>query len=182
MTNDERYALARLFAVESVVPDMCAEFQLLSREDKLTVLLLATHIIQYERRRRGTPEQRKAMRLLRTWLTPEQRGELQRRRYFSVTGSAGGRYRIMPGSGVTAKLERHGAREFGHACSYCLHDELGELPKADVALAHLLLLTTDEPRFLSLANHHDRANMMWNGEWLRRLNARRRREREEAAA
>jgi len=60
--------------------------------------------------------------------------------------------------------------------SYCLHDPENELPPADVTIGHLLLLRTDEPRFLRLANATDARGPgcgLWNGDWLRRVRRRR---------
>lgn len=125
-----------------------------------------------QRRRRGGP-QRKAMTLLKTLLTPTQRQWLKRRRYFLLRAKSGHVYRLMPNFGNTSRVTLHGSRWFDHT-QFCLHDQPRELPPADVTIAHLLLLRTDEARFLELANATDARMMFWNGDWLRRLNRRRR--------
>jgi hypothetical protein len=89
-----------------------------------------------------------------------------------VEGSAGGTYRVMPYCGQTQRVERHGRRWFAKA-AFCYHDKEGELPKADVALAHLLLLKTDEPGFLAAANHRVLGDQLWNRDYIRRLRERR---------
>lgn len=135
-----------------------------SQQEKEDVGVLVLYTMQ-QRNRRRRKGQRVASRLLRSWLPPEQATELRRRRAFTVHGSAGGRYRIYPNTGMTNRIERHGKRDFAVA-GYCLHPD-EELPPADIALAHYLLLQTDEPAFLEAAN--ERAFRLWDGEWLRRL-------------
>ena len=59
------------------------------------------------------------------------------------------------------------------------------LPDADIALAHLLMLLTDEPGFLAAANPHPcgpLGGQLWNTAYRRRIaEARTRRAHEEAA-
>lgn len=115
---------------------------------------------------------RRAMRLLRSLLSPEQRLELRRhRRSFTVIGSRGGRYRLWPYAGTTERIAQHGKYAISEV-QFCLHEE-GErdLPPADLTIAHLLMLRADEERFLIDANHHPREHMGWNGDWHRRLRA-----------
>lgn len=108
------------------------------------------------------------------------RAELRRRGAIVVTGSAGGWYRIDPGAGCAERIERHGRRWFARA-TYCLHPPDENWPDADVALAQMLLIVTDEPAFLMAANEH-RREMLWNGQWLRRLAAARKERRKDAVA
>lgn len=176
MTPDEMVALARHMADDEIAPDLSPEFQALDAASRRHVLSLACYAIQ---RRLERPPQLKATRLLASWLTPSERRQLRRRGYVHVRGSAGGWYRIHPHSGAN-KIERHGRRWFTKA-DYCLHDAEQELPRADVALAHYLWLVTDEPAFLRMANEH-RRDMLWNGEWLRRLKAARRKRQQDEAA
>lgn len=114
-------------------------------------------IFRYEAWRRSDrargqgPAQHRALGLFRSLLTPDQHAEWRRRRCVTVRGSAGGRYRIYPVTGQTERVERHGRRWFCRE-RYCYHDPLAQLPNADTSIAHLLLLTTDEPGFLAAAN------------------------------
>ena len=174
MTTEDRNTLTFRFARYDVTPDLCPEYLALSVEDRRNVLALSCALIRYERDRRGGPEQRRALRLLRTWLTPTQRRDLRNRREFAVTGSVGGRYRLRPATGAAQAVERHGTREFAIGTIFCLHDPAEILPPADVSLAHLLMLLTDELGFLTSANHHVSHSTLWDGVWLRRLHAARR--------
>jgi hypothetical protein len=136
--------------------------------------VFALCLYELERRDRARREaQRRALRLLRSWLPPAQVEQFQRSRCFTVTGSAGGRYRLHPDTGTTQRVERHGKRDYAVE-SYCLHPPDQRLPPADISLAHYLLLVTDEPRFLALANAYSCRDRLWNGDYLRRLRAARR--------
>lgn len=170
-TDAELAALARQCAAGDLHPDIGDWFHELTALEQNVVLMLTVHEIQ-NRPRYRKPSQRKAQTLLRTWLTPEQRESLKRKQQFIVIGSIGGRYRLMPRMGRTAKIERHGTRDFETA-TYCLHDDASELPPADLTLAHYLMIVTDEADFLAQANEH-KNSMLWNSEWLRRLAASRR--------
>ena len=116
------------------------------------------------------PARLRALRLFRSWLTPAELEEYRRRRHVTLTGSAGGRYRLLPVTGSAQRVERHGSREYCRA-TYCLHP-VEPVPPADISLGHYLLLKTDEPAFLEEANASERR--LWDGDWLRQLNARRR--------
>jgi hypothetical protein len=139
-----------------------------TEEERANASLLAA----YEIRRKRKPADRKAMKLFKSWLTPEQLLEWRRSQCVTITGSEGGRYRIYPRMGVTHGIELHGTRWFAMH-HFCYHDVEVTLPKADVALAHLLLITTDESYFLIAANR-SRNTSLWDGAWLRRLNQARR--------
>lgn len=144
-----------------------------SEQERRDCLALAIYGVE-QRIWRTCRARRKSVQLFRSWLTADERACLRQRRCVEVVGSAGGRYRIYPAGGGTTRIERHGTRWYGVA-RYCFHDPDGELPPADIALAHLLILKTDEPRFLATANAT--RTDLWDGAWLRRLNARRRAER-----
>lgn len=108
-------------------------------------------LILYGAQRRGDKAaNRRAKRLLRDYLTEEQRRELRRCHYFTASGSAGGEYRFWPETGALFLLERHGKRRYG-VVSFCYHAN-EYLPGADLSLAHLLELSTDEPGFIAKAN------------------------------
>lgn len=119
---------------------------------------------------------RRAMRLLRSFLTPEQNRQLDSRREFHVTAASGRTYRFRPCTRTVQEVERHGSRFFV-VRSFCLHPpDDAKLPAADVTLAQVLLLSADEEEFRAKANISERLTQLWNGDWLRTL-ARRRRER-----
>lgn len=152
-TSEEMVALARRFVSHEVAPDMCAEWADWTPQERRETISLTVYIIRTEDRE---PAERKARALFRSWLTAAQRAELTRTGQVVVTGSAGGRYRIGPTwLATTRRIERHGRRDFAVA-QYCLHDAGAELPRADIALAHLLLIVTDEAEFLRQANEHAR--------------------------
>lgn len=142
-----------------------------TEQEQRDILTLTLYVrkMKDEKRRKA---QRRAMSLLRSWLPDPQRQQLRRSRKFKVRGSAGGRYRLYPSTGTTSRIERHGSRDFA-VQTFCLHPPDVSLPPADISLAHYLLLVTDEPRFLATANATDRLTQLWNGDYLRRLNARR---------
>lgn len=142
--------------------------------------------VHQERRRRQRRPQRRALQLLRSLLTDAQAEQLRRVRHVTVEAASGRRYRILPNTGVTQLVERHGRLDYAIA-RYCLHDPNSELPPADVAVAHLLWIQADEANFRETANetptstvvNHGRPNAGWDGTWRRRLNEARR---ERAAA
>ena len=159
-------------AVHPDINDWPAEF---TDDDRRTALAWAVYSLKFKR----SAADRKALRLFASWLSPAQRAEYRRNRCVKIRGSAGGTYRVHPQTGTTRRVELHGSRWFGKA-SYCYHDPDGDLPKADVALAHVLMIQTDEPGFLAVANEH-RSNQLWNGEWLRTCAQMRKRRREAEA-
>jgi hypothetical protein len=135
---------------------------------------------QVERLRRRSAAVVRSRQLLRSFLSEKQRREFSQNRQIVVIGSLGGRYRLYPHTGACKGLERHGKRWFA-VRRFCLHDPEGLLPPADVSLAQMLLLLQDEAAFLAKANVTEQRSTLWNGDWLRRLNAARCERREEAA-
>jgi hypothetical protein len=127
---------------------------------------MAVYDMSYPYAYRPKGPQRRAMRLLRTLLTAEQRRVLRAGSGFYMTGSLGGRYRLFPACGVAWRVERHGKLEI-HSAAYCLHDPELELPPADVTVQHLLLLRSDEEAFLRRANIRLLPHMGWDSEWMR---------------
>lgn len=122
-----------------------------------------------EQRAYARKRQRRALRLLRSYLTEDQKAELRRSRKFTVRGPSGNVYRLIPNTGAVQRVSIHGKNGYIESL-YCYHDPERELPPADLTLAHLLLLANDEERFLREANEHVfEHTMRWNGEWLRRL-------------
>nr|WP_246510465.1 hypothetical protein [Bradyrhizobium glycinis] len=93
--------------------------------------------------------QARALRLLRSWLSPQQRVEFERKGYFDVVGcDTGKRYRIRRGtSGNVNEIDEYGRLGMG----LCFVP-LGGLAQGDVMLAQKIALETDEARALSIAN------------------------------
>ena len=91
----------------------------------------------------------RALRLLRSWLSPRQRSDFDRNGYFDVVGSDTGRgYRIRRGtSGNVNEIDEYGWLARG----WCFVP-LGGLTEGDVMLAQKIALETDEERTLSIAN------------------------------
>lgn len=163
--HDEVVRVGRLLADQAVAVDMMSWEGWEEREVE-SALMLALYIL---RERASKAPQRRAMGLLRSWLTPEQRRELRVYRHVTVVGASGNRYRIIPATGNTQRVELHGRRWFAKA-SYCLHPDHW-VPPADIALAHYLSIQADEVGFLRAANEHDRSGGLWDGAYLRRINA-----------
>lgn len=127
------------------------------------------YAIRLQRQTLSLKVRRKAYRLLRRFLTPEQDAQLRRKREIPVTTASGRTYRLLPNTGAVHEVERHGSRYFV-VRSFCLHpDDTVPLPPADVTLSQLLLLVADEEEFRRLANITERQSDLWNGEWLRTL-------------
>jgi hypothetical protein len=170
-SSEELVELARAIASGAGHPDIepyASRWDALNEYDQRQVLALAEYERRFGRCASRSPEQRKARRLLRSLLAPWERREWSRNGEFHTIGSAGGRYRIRPSVGHTWRLEFHGTRWFG-VSRFCLHDEAEELPPADIAVAHYLLLRANEPAFLALANEHLWERQMWNPAYLRGL-------------
>lgn len=92
--------------------------------------------------------------LLLMLLDPVQRVAYEADRAFEVVGSHGGLYRIRPGSvGNVDVLDAVTREVTGRLCAHPSMVD-GHLPDPDVAVAQLLHLTTDEPRFCRTANVH----------------------------
>lgn len=108
-----------------------------------------------ERRAPRVVAQEKAAALLLAVLSPDQAQRYRSERRFEVRGSLGGRYEIRSGNaGNVVALSESGEV----TARLCAHPELysngAYLPDADVALAQMLALTTDEAHFVATANVH----------------------------
>lgn len=176
MTHEETVGLARRIALQEIGVDE-VDWDAMSPEDRQLILVLTIYecegIRASEREARQRGPQRRAYKLLRSFLTAEQLRELHARRYFTVVGSLGGRYRLRPSCGHAARVEKHGSRWFERQ-RFCLHDPDKVMPSADVTLGQMLLLLADEPGFLALANKSPVNSLLWDGGWLRSLHAARR--------
>jgi hypothetical protein len=100
------------------------------------------------------PEAR-GLKLLREWLSPEQRAQFDRERYFDVIGcDSGKRYRIRYGSAANVdELDEAGLPRMGwcfvpNAC----------LVAGDVMLAQKIALETNERGALAVANRFPRSS------------------------
>jgi hypothetical protein len=93
--------------------------------------------------------QARALRLLRSWLSPEQRADFERKGSFDVVGcDTGKRYRIRRGtSGNVNEIDEYGRLGIG----WCFVP-VGGLVQGDVMLAQKIALETDEKHALSIAN------------------------------
>lgn len=107
--------------------------------------------IQEEERFHRRLAQRRAFRLLKTFLNKRQREQLDQRRCFHARGSRGGVYELIPATGAAFRLIRRGAR-WRRVEGLCLHDPDRRIPTADVSLAHLILLRHNEAAFRRIAN------------------------------
>ncbi|MCK1595560.1 hypothetical protein [Bradyrhizobium sp. 164] len=94
------------------------------------------------------PEAR-SRRLLRDWLSPEQRAQFDANNYFEVTGShTGRRYRVQYGTlSNVVELDASGQPAIG----WCFVPERA-LAAGDVMLAQKIALETDEAAVLALAH------------------------------
>jgi hypothetical protein len=88
-------------------------------------------------------------RLLEDWLSPAQREQYRRWRYFEVIGSnSGRRYRIRQGRQMNIdELDRNGKR----MALWCFVPA-GRLPVGDVPLAQRIALESDEQNTLAIAH------------------------------
>jgi hypothetical protein len=94
------------------------------------------------------PEAR-GLRLLRAWLSPEQRAQFDSFGYFDVTGSASHKkYRIY--FGVSANIRELGSDD-RQGAGWCFIPD-GYLVPADVMLAQKIALETGERDALAVAN------------------------------
>jgi len=98
-----------------------------------------------------TREEREAkgLALLREWLSPEQRQQFDRYRYFDVVGSdSGARFRIHYGSASNVhELDVWGSPRAG----WCFRP-VGSLVVGDILLAQKIALETNERETLAVAN------------------------------
>ena len=95
----------------------------------------------------------RSLRLLRSWLSSQQRVQFDTQGYFDVVGcDTGKRYRIR--RGMSANV--HEIDEYGRLGPGRCFVPLGGLPHGDVMLAQKIALETDEARALNIANSFPR--------------------------
>jgi hypothetical protein len=105
-------------------------------------------LLNWYRESSCTEAERRGVRLLKEWLSPEQLAQFETRRYFDVVGRhSGKRYRIRYGTATNIhQLNRAGHPEAG----WCFVP--GEsLVAGDVMLAQKIALETDEASALAVA-------------------------------
>jgi len=136
-------------------------------------IYLVRFLAQEERKRKRSPAQRRATRLLRSYLSADQRRQLGAAGEFIVIGSAGGAYRLSARRGDVYEVEKHGTRFF-QVRYWCFHDLEEQMPPADETIGQLFHILTDEPAFREEANSQEMRRLLWDGQWLRQLNAARR--------
>ena len=92
----------------------------------------------------------KALALLKRWLSPEQRRELEKRGSFDVVGChTGRRYRIHPGKLNNVRILQD---NFEVAALCFAPADAGFLPEADIMLAQKIALETNEKAALKVAH------------------------------
>jgi hypothetical protein len=98
------------------------------------------------------PAERKALALLRAWLSPEQAQQYDSRKHFEVIGSdTGTRYRIRHGHMINIdQLDSAGNK----VCAWCFVPE-GNLAAGDCMLAQKIALETFETKVLAIANRSE---------------------------
>ena len=91
----------------------------------------------------------RGVRLLRDWLSPEQRAQFDAKRYFDVIGcDSGKRYRIHYGSAANV----HDIDDAGRPTVCWCFVPNGQLVAGDVMLAQKIALETNERSALTVAN------------------------------
>jgi len=151
---EEMSALGHRIADEAIGVDEALDPAFVRASDRATIMALAEYEL-FSRRARRTLRSgpyRRAMRLLRGFLTEEQRRSLRNSGGFVVEGSAGGFYRLAPrfNGGRVESVERRGSRYYMMQW-FCIHPN-ERVPAPDQTLGHLLLLREDETAFLVTAN------------------------------
>ena len=96
----------------------------------------------------------KAIALLKRWLSPEQRRELEKRGSFDVVGChTGRRYRIHPGKLNNVRILQDNVE----VAALCFAPtDAGFLPEADIMLAQKIALETNEKAALKVAHQSSR--------------------------
>jgi hypothetical protein len=113
----------------------------------VTAILLLALLVDC--RLRWHPREKRALALLRSWLTPEQDRQWAARREFDVIGcDSGRRYRITCG----VMMNIHQLDPGGSAVAQWCFAPVGGLALGDVLLAQKIALETMETKALAIAN------------------------------
>jgi hypothetical protein len=115
----------------------------------VALIVMAALLHEYRRPRARTPAEKRAVALLRSWLSPEQEKQWQSRGAFDVIGcDTGRRYRIT----YRGVMNVHQLDADGHPVQqWCFAPE-GRLAVGDVLLAQKIALETMETKALEIAN------------------------------
>jgi hypothetical protein len=115
----------------------------------VALIVMAALLHEYRRPRARTPAEKRAVALLRSWLSPEQEKQWQSRGAFDVIGcDTGRRYRVT----YRAVMNVHQLDADGHPLQqWCFAPE-GRLAVGDVLLAQKIALETMETKALEIAN------------------------------
>lgn len=101
----------------------------------------------YDQHRKERSPQGRSIRLLREWLTPDQRAQFAHNGFFdAVGGETGQLYRIYPAASMNVVLLDHRKKESRGLCFL----PRGELPVGDVMLAQKLALEQCELEVLTV--------------------------------
>jgi len=131
------------------------ELRQLNSDDQLWYERVRQHSLNYgckKKRREARLAVVRAKALLHRHLTKQQRWELRAKKAFTVQGSDGNTYLITEGTANNVKRVKNGRPDF----SLCVVSDYN-LPVYDLMLAQKLLLETNAPHFVSLANIFDLA-------------------------
>jgi hypothetical protein len=112
-------------------------------------LLVSAATIRFGLPGEGMQAERRAIVLLKEWLSPSQLVQYRRVGYFDVTGSHTGKcYRILHGRQTNiCELDKRGRP----VVTWCFGPE-GNLPTGDILLAQKIALETNEQAALQVAN------------------------------
>jgi hypothetical protein len=115
----------------------------------IALIVMAALLHEYRRPRARTPAEKRAMMLLRSWLSPEQERQWEARGTFEVVGcDTGRRYRIT----YRVVMNIHQLDADGQPVQqWCFAPE-GRLAVGDVLLAQKIALETMETKALEIAN------------------------------
>jgi hypothetical protein len=96
---------------------------------------------------------KKSLALMVQWLDPAQQASYTKHHYFEVHGSAGGRYRVDDSSTSfnVREIKTKFLRQPKLGDKFCFQPT-GAWAQGDVMLAQKIMLETDEPRALQIAN------------------------------
>jgi len=189
----ERVALARrlLDSTGEDFDQVIAEWSALDPQTRQDVYFLARYEAEYREARKNARSgpQRRAMKLLRSFLNPEQLKQLKRsgNSTFLVQGNEGHTYKLCVRTGNVVRVEKHG-KHWEWQYRYCIHDDAKlapdgkRMPPGDLSLQHMLMLMTDESGFVATANVTPRDNMRRTAEWREIATAQAKRHRAEAEA
>lgn len=137
----------------------------LSKEDAREIIAWAQYEVERTWWTTHRAAQRRAMRLLRSMLSADQKRQLRGGscKAFRVTGSSGGVFKIYPHAGqggLVRRVELHGQRWY-EVAQHCFHTPRRDVPPADEAIGFMLLLRANETEFMLRSNETIRPPIGW---------------------